>query len=124
MTASKLWTCFLSWPERPTVTKAEKIELTGELGQICYIAMRLPQILPTGRVREILKASLPETDLKDAPTNCSDAQARRLMVHYSFMVQSYVWGRAPSPDCAAALSGYADGCDSRSFGTSTASTIW
>ena len=76
---------------------AEEVELSGELGHIRDVAMRLPQILPTGRVRDILKQSLPETDLRDVLASCSDAQARRLMVHYSFMVQSYVWGEPEAP---------------------------
>ena len=80
---------------------AEEIELSGELGHISEVAMRLPQILPTGQVRHLLKQSLPETNLKDALASCSDAQARRLMVHYSFMVQAYVWGE---PDAPAVLS--------------------
>jgi len=76
---------------------AEDIELSGELGDIRDIAMRLPQILPTGRVRDILVKSLPEIDMPQALTSCSDAQACRLMVHYSFMVQSYVWGEPDAP---------------------------
>ncbi len=76
---------------------AEDVQLDGELGQIRDIAMRLPQILPTGRVRDLLVHSLPDTDLKDALVTCTDAQARRLMVHYSFMVQSYVWGEPEAP---------------------------
>ena len=76
---------------------AEEIELSGELGHISEVAMRLPHILPTGQVRHLLKQSLPETDLKDALASCSDAQARRLMVHYSFMVQAYVWGEPEAP---------------------------
>jgi len=67
---------------------AEDVELSGELEQIRYVAMRLPQILPTGRVRDLLVQSLPDTNIKDALASCTDAQARRLMVHYSFMVQS------------------------------------
>jgi len=76
---------------------AEDVELSGELEQIRYVAMRLPQILPTGRVRDLLVQSLPDTNIKDALASCTDAQARRLMVHYSFMVQSYVWGEPEAP---------------------------
>ena len=76
---------------------AEDVQLNGELGQIRDVAMQLPQIMPTGRVRSLLKESLPETDLKDALATCTDAQARRLMVHYSFMVQAYVWGEPEAP---------------------------
>jgi len=50
-----------------------------------------------GRVRDILVESLPDTNMGEALKTCSDAQARRLMVHYSFMVQSYVWGEPDAP---------------------------
>ena len=76
---------------------AEDIKLTGELAQARDVAMRLPQILPTGQVRHILTESLPSIDMDQALETCSDAQARRLMVHYSFMVQSYVWGEPKAP---------------------------
>lgn len=70
---------------------ATDVELTGDWGLARNVAMRLPQMIPTGRVRELLRRDLPqltEHDLEDM----SDAQARAAMVHYSFMVQSYVWG--------------------------------
>ena len=76
---------------------AEDVELTGEMRQVRDIALRLPQILPTGRVREILSNSLPKTDLSDFLASCTEAQARLAMVHYSFMVQSYVWGQPDAP---------------------------
>jgi len=76
---------------------AEEIELSGEMKQVCDVALRMPQILPTGRVREILCNNLPETDLSSFLANCSDAEARLAMVHYSFMVQSYVWGEPEAP---------------------------
>ena len=76
---------------------ADDVTFMGELSTIEDIAMQLPRILPTGRVREILIKSLPEIDLSKNLKSCSDAQARRLMVHYSFMVQSYVWGEPDAP---------------------------
>ena len=76
---------------------ADDVIFMGELSTIEDIAMQLPLILPTGRVREILIKSLPEIDLSKNLKSCSDAQARRLMVHYSFMVQSYVWGEPDAP---------------------------
>ena len=76
---------------------ADDVIFMGELSTIEDIAMQLPRILPTGRVREILIKSLPEIDLSKNLKSCSDAQARRLMVHYSFMVQSYVWGEPDAP---------------------------
>lgn len=76
---------------------AEEVSLSGEIADVRDVAMRLPQILPTGRVRDILKSHLPDTDLSGFLADCSDAQARRAMVHYSFMVQSYVWGEPEAP---------------------------
>ena len=76
---------------------AEEIELSGVMKQVRDVALRMPQILPTGRVREIVCNSLPETNLSDFLSSCSDAQARLAMVHYSFMVQSYVWGESDAP---------------------------
>lgn len=76
---------------------ADQIEFSDVMEHVSDVAMSLPQILPTGRVREILRARLPETDLAAFLSNCSDAQARLAMVHYSFMVQSYVWGEPDAP---------------------------
>ena len=76
---------------------AEEVELSGTMKQVRDIALRMPQILPTGRVREILCNSLPETNLSEFLADCSDEQARLAMVHYSFMVQSYVWGEPEAP---------------------------
>jgi len=76
---------------------ANEVTFTGTMSEVSDIAMRLPQILPTGRVRHLLNHQLPETDLSDFLSNCTDAQARIAMVHYSFMVQSFVWGEATSP---------------------------
>jgi indoleamine 2,3-dioxygenase len=76
---------------------AEEIELSSILKQVRDVALRMPQILPTGRVREILCNNLPETDLSNFLATCSDAEARLAMVHYSFMVQSYVWGEPEAP---------------------------
>ena len=76
---------------------AEEVELSGEMAQVRDLAMRLPQILPTGRVRELLHRELPDTNLAAFLSDCTDAQARRAMVHYSFMVQSYVWGEPEAP---------------------------
>ena len=70
---------------------ASAVELTGLWAHAQDIALNLPQMLTTGRVREILKQSLPLLTEDDVKT-LSDVQVRAAMVHYSFMVQSYVWG--------------------------------
>lgn len=70
---------------------ATDVELSGVWSQARDIALTLPKLLTTGRVRELLDNRLPhiiETDTLDL----SDPQARAAMVHYSFMVQAYVWG--------------------------------
>lgn len=69
---------------------AEDVILKGELGIISKVAMSLPDLLPTGRVRQLLEEKLPL--IKLPLHDMTDAEARMCMVHYSFMVQAYVWG--------------------------------
>lgn len=86
-------------PERGYLCRhdAASVELSGELSEAREIAMRLPDLLPTGRVRQFLTSGLPDFDLAAQLSNLSDAEARMAMVHYSFMVQSYVWGEPEAP---------------------------
>ena len=77
---------------------AEDITLDGDLAEARQTAMRLPQTLLTGRVREELTRNLPDTDLSQILPTLSDAQIRMAMVHYSFMVQAYVWGEPDAPE--------------------------
>jgi len=77
--------------------EAQDVAFSGDMKAVQEIAMRLPQILPTGRVRDLLKSNLPETDHAEFLKSCTDAEARLAMVHYSFMVQSYVWGEPEAP---------------------------
>ena len=76
---------------------AGSVALTGELGVARTVAMQLPQILPTGRVRHFLTSALPHCDLSAQLSDFSDQQVRMAMVHYSFMVQAYVWGEPEAP---------------------------
>ena len=69
---------------------AASVTLGGDLGEVRELALRLPEILPTGAVRDVLDklnvispAVVAELD---------EAQARMAMVHYSFLVQAYIWG--------------------------------
>lgn len=75
---------------------ADQVVLTGDLAVIRDVAMSLPQLLPTGRVRELLVDRLPRIDLP--LDTMSDAEARMCMVHYSFMVQAFVWGEPKAPE--------------------------
>ncbi|MBO9601906.1 MAG: indoleamine 2,3-dioxygenase [Novosphingobium sp.] len=71
---------------------AAQVELEGELAEVGRIALRLPEFLPSGEVRRLLDRALPEPVSPAAIERLDDAQARLAMVHYSFMVQSYIWG--------------------------------
>ncbi|MEP2989471.1 MAG: indoleamine 2,3-dioxygenase [Parasphingorhabdus sp.] len=59
-------------------------------------AQNLSGLMTSGRVRHWLE-QIPELDLKDWARNAPDEQVRVAMVHYSFMVQAYVWGEAEAP---------------------------
>jgi indoleamine 2,3-dioxygenase len=76
---------------------ASSVVLEGDLGQIRDIALRLPEILPTRAVRKVLSA-LP-TVMPQAIAELDEVQARVAMVHYSFLVQAYVWGAEPPKTC-------------------------
>jgi len=83
---------------------ANEVSLQGDWARAASVAMRLPEFLPSGRVQDYLEQNLPD-DLSQDVSKLSDAEARMAMVHYSFMVQAYVWGEAePShrlPSCLA-----------------------
>jgi len=64
--------------------------LEGDIGHVRDLALRLPEILPTGTVRDILDHLAVISP--DAIAGLTEAQARMAMVHYSFLVQAYIWG--------------------------------
>lgn len=69
---------------------AGAVALDGELGEVRGMALRLPEILPTGAVRDLLgKLSVVSPA---AVAELDEAQTRTAMVHYSFLVQAYMWG--------------------------------
>ena len=76
---------------------AGDVELDGDWAHARNVAMRLPDLLPSGRVRHFLAQDLPEFDAETAVAALDDAEARMAMVHYSFMVQAYVWGEPEAP---------------------------
>ena len=72
---------------------ASAVILDDAFAEARAIAMRLPEILPTGKVREVLQEQLPL--ITPAMVAALDEPAARMaMVHYSFLVQSYIWGAA------------------------------
>lgn len=76
---------------------AGAVSLSGDFAAIRETAMRLPQYLPTGRVRSLLLQNLPDTISREDVAALSDPEARMAMAHVSFMVQAYVWGEADAP---------------------------
>lgn len=73
---------------------AENVTLPGVWAEAAQIAMRLPDFLPTGRVRELLVSRLPEPGAYSSADNLTEEQAKIATVHFTFMVQAYVWGEA------------------------------
>lgn len=78
---------------------ASAVTLTDDFAAARDVAMRLPDYLPTGRSRLILERDLPDTITDEHVAALSDPEARMAMVHYSFMVQAYVWGEPEPPTC-------------------------
>ncbi|MBO9669549.1 MAG: indoleamine 2,3-dioxygenase [Sphingobium sp.] len=74
---------------------APSVQLDGTIAEARDVAMRLPEILPTDKVREVLRDALPAIAPDDV-AGLEESAARMAMVHYSFLVQSYVWG-SPAP---------------------------
>ena len=83
---------------------ALSIELPTELAPVVKMAMSLPELLLTGNVQKYLD-SMPYIDLGKFCQTASDAQVRMAMVHYTFLLQSYIWGGAQPhsrlPKCVA-----------------------
>ncbi len=76
---------------------ADEVTLTGDLAAVREVARSLPQLLPTGRIRALLRARLPQSDMPHIIATATTEELRLAMVHYSFMVQAYVWGEATPP---------------------------
>jgi len=91
-------------PERGFLCAFEpaSVALDGDLGKVRDLALRLPEILPTGTVRDVLNALAVLSP--EAVDRLDEAQARMAMVHYSFLVQAYIWGaEAPASVLPASL---------------------
>jgi len=86
-------------PERGFLTPhdMEDVSLPKAFDAIVETGRALPDIITTGRIRHLLKA-LPEVDMAAELPKLSDAQLRLLMVHYSFIMQAYVWGEEKVPE--------------------------
>ena len=82
-------------PERGFLTPHDMgaVKLPSAFDPILEAGKRLSDYLCSGRVRYFLN-KLPQVDMAAHLPNLDDAQRRILMVHYSFIMQAYVWGEA------------------------------
>jgi indoleamine 2,3-dioxygenase len=69
---------------------APSVALDGDLAEARDLALRLPELLPSGTVRRVLDTLTVISPERIAELD--DVQARMAMVHYSFLVQAYIWG--------------------------------
>lgn len=72
------------------------ITLPAALAPARDLALNLPQLIPTGRIRSHLER-LPLIDLSGFCHTASEAEKRIAMLHYAFMIQAYVWGEPEAP---------------------------
>ncbi len=73
----------------------DEITLPSRFDPVLAAAARLSALLTTGRIRHFLDA-LPDPEIAEWAANAPEEEVRTAMVHYSFLVQAYVWGE-PSP---------------------------
>ncbi len=87
-------------PERGYLCQfdASDVALPDALAGVRDTALSLPDLLPSGRVRSLLRDRLPDIGTNDIPNDASDEQLRIAMVHYGFLVQAYVWGEEDPPE--------------------------
>jgi len=74
----------------------DEIALPSLLDEVNQAANDLSDLLSSGRVRHWL-GQLPDPRLEDWARVAPQPQVRTAMVHYSFLVQAYVWGEAEPP---------------------------
>ncbi|HEY8603034.1 indoleamine 2,3-dioxygenase [Tsuneonella suprasediminis] len=74
----------------------DTITLPGQFAPVVEAAGNLSGLLSSGRVRHWLD-QLPDPDIADWAREAAEEEVRTAMVHYSFLVQSYVWGEAQAP---------------------------
>ena len=69
----------------------EDVVLPADFDPVVKAGRHLSDYMTAGRVQHFLQ-KIPEIDMANHLDHLDDAQLRMLMVHYSFIVQSYVWG--------------------------------
>ncbi len=74
----------------------DEVTLPPDFAPIIAAGKSLADFITSGQIRSLLK-DLPEVNMDAELPKLNDAQLRMLMVHYSFIVQAYVWGEAQAP---------------------------
>jgi indoleamine 2,3-dioxygenase len=74
----------------------DEVFLPTRFDEVAEAAERLSDLLSTGRVRHWL-AELHEPDIEAWARRAPEEQVRTMMVHYSFLVQAWVWGEPEPP---------------------------
>jgi indoleamine 2,3-dioxygenase len=74
----------------------DEIALPSLLGPVVEAGRQLSDLLTTGRVRHWLSL-LADPGLEPWAQEAPEEEARTAMVHYSFLVQAYVWGEPEAP---------------------------
>lgn len=74
----------------------DEVTLPARFAEVVATAGNLSGLLSTGRIRHWLD-QLADPGLEDWAREAPDEQVRTAMVHYSFLVQAYVWGEPTPP---------------------------
>lgn len=85
-------------PERGFLSpvEADEITLPSDFKPVVDAADQLSALLTSGHIRHYLR-DLPLIATEDFAHHADEHQLRMAMVHYSFLVQAYVWGEADAP---------------------------
>ncbi|RXZ66128.1 PrnB family protein [Pelagerythrobacter rhizovicinus] len=76
----------------------DQIALPRQFDPAVEAAENLSGLLTTGRVRHWLD-QIPDPRIEDWAREAAEEEVRTAMVHYSFLVQAYVWGEPDPPAC-------------------------
>jgi indoleamine 2,3-dioxygenase len=74
----------------------DQITLPAQFAGVTQAAGNLSGLLTTGRIRHWLD-QLPDPGLEQWAIHAPQEEVRTAMVHYSFLVQAYVWGEPAPP---------------------------
>lgn len=76
--------------------EADEVSLPSEFQPMLDAADQLSALITSGQIRHYLR-DLPVIETSTFAREAEEHQVRLAMVHYSFLVQAYVWGEAEAP---------------------------